>query len=423
MVQGNAERFREPGTASVDDALTEVLRQGAQELLRVAVEAEVGELLEHYAEERDSAGRQRLVRNGHLPERSIQTGIGDVPVRVPRVRDRGETEEPIRFESKLVPRYLRKSKSIEELLPLLYLRGISTGDFGEALSALLGPNAKGLSASTISRLKKDWLQEFESWSKRDLGRQQIVYLWADGIYCNVRFDDARLCLLVLIGADETGKKRLLAVQEGYRESEQSWREILMDLKHRGVAVSPKLAVADGALGFWKAITKVFGDTRTQRCWMHKTGNVLNSLPKSTQPKAKKALHEIWQAETRAKAYEAFDAFVETYEAKYPRAAECLTKDRDELLAFYDFPSQQWPHQRPIPSNRRSPPSVFALPRPGDVCRERPCSPWSSSSLRVPRNDGDDSEGSTISLKLSGESSSSTENIHQPSPPDAPVPNI
>ncbi len=345
MVQGNAERFREPGTASVDDALTEVLRQGAQELLRVAVEAEVGELLEHYAEERDSAGRQRLVRNGHLPERSIQTGIGDVPVRVPRVRDRGETEEPIRFESKLVPRYLRKSKSIEELLPLLYLRGISTGDFGEALSALLGPNAKGLSASTISRLKKDWLQEFESWSKRDLGRQQIVYLWADGIYCNVRFDDARLCLLVLIGADETGKKRLLAVQEGYRESEQSWREILMDLKHRGVAVSPKLAVADGALGFWKAITKVFGDTRTQRCWMHKTGNVLNSLPKSTQPKAKKALHEIWQAETRAKAYEAFDAFVETYEAKYPRAAECLTKDRDELLAFYDFPSQQWPHLR------------------------------------------------------------------------------
>ena len=345
MVQGNAERFREPGTASVDDALTEVLRQGAQELLRVAVEAEVGELLEHYAEERDSAGRQRLVRNGHLPERSIQTGIGDVPVRVPRVRDRGETEEPIRFESKLVPRYLRKSKSIEELLPLLYLRGISTGDFGEALSALLGPNAKGLSASTISRLKKDWLQEFESWSKRDLGRQQIVYLWADGIYCNVRFDDARLCLLVLIGADETGKKRLLAVQEGYRESEQSWREILMDLKHRGVAVSPKLAVADGALGFWKAITKVFGDTRTQRCWMHKTGNVLNSLPKSTQPKAKKALHEIWQAETRAKAYEAFDAFVETYEAKYPRAAECLTKDRDELLTFYDFPSQQWPHLR------------------------------------------------------------------------------
>lgn len=345
MVQSTAERFREPGTESVDDALTEVLRQGAQDLLRVAVEAEVAELLEHYQEERDSAGRQRLVRNGYLPERSIQTGIGEVPVRVPRVRDRSETEEPIRFESKLVPRYLRKSKSIEELIPLLYLRGISTGDFGEALSALLGPDAKGLSASTISRLKKDWLQEFESWSKRDLGRQQIVYLWADGIYCNVRFDDARLCLLVLIGADETGKKRLLAVQEGYRESEQSWREILMDLKHRGVAVSPKLAVADGALGFWKAITKVFGDTRPQRCWMHKTGNVLNYLPKSTQPKAKKALHEIWQAETRAKAYEAFDAFVETYEAKYPRAAECLTKDRDELLAFYDFPSEQWPHLR------------------------------------------------------------------------------
>ena len=214
MVQGNAERFREPGTASVDDALTEVLRQGAQELLRVAVEAEVGELLEHYAEERDSAGRQRLVRNGHLPERSIQTGIGDVPVRVPRVRDRGETEEPIRFESKLVPRYLRKSKSIEELLPLLYLRGISTGDFGEALSALLGPNAKGLSASTISRLKKDWLQEFESWSKRDLGRQQIVYLWADGIYCNVRFDDARLCLLVLIGADRNGQEATLGGSGG-----------------------------------------------------------------------------------------------------------------------------------------------------------------------------------------------------------------
>ena len=345
MLESSSDRFRERATTTFEDALTEVLRQGAQDLLRVAVESELDDLLQLYADDQDDTGRRRLVRNGYLPERSIQTGIGEVPVRVPRVRDRAATGEPVRFQSKIIPRYLRKTKSIEELLPLLYLRGISTGDFGEALSALLGPNARGLSASTISRLKKDWLQEYESWSERDLGRKRIVYLWADGIYCNVRFDDARLCLLVLIGADETGKKRLLAVQDGFRESEQSWREVLMDLKRRGMTESPKLAIADGALGFWKALRKVFGDTRQQRCWMHKTGNVLNCLPKSTQPKAKKALHQIWKADTRDNAHKAFDAFMETYELKYPRAAECLRKDRDELLAFYDFPAEQWPHLR------------------------------------------------------------------------------
>jgi transposase-like protein len=258
----------------VEDALTELLREGARDLIQAAVEAEVADFLARFTEERDACGRQRVVRNGHLPERSIQTGIGEVPVRVPRVRDRGARGDRVQFHSSLVPPYLRRAKSVEELLPWLYLKGVSTGDFGEALSALLGNDAPGLSASTISRHKKDWLTEYKAWRARDLSKHRIVYLWADGVYCNVRFEDSRLCLLVLIGADETGKKRLLAVEDGFRESEQSWRELLVGLQRRGMTVAPKLAIGDGALGFWKALRKVYGDTRQQRCWMHKTGNIL-----------------------------------------------------------------------------------------------------------------------------------------------------
>jgi transposase-like protein len=334
--------------ASPKDALTEVLREGAQKLLAEAVQIEVGSFLEQYKELRDEQGHQRVVRNGYLPEREIQTGLGGIKVRVPRTRDRDPGKEPeqaIRFRSSLVPPYLRRSKSVEELLPLLYLKGISTGDFREALSALLGPDAPGLSAKTISRLKQKWVEDYEKWRQRDLSRKNYVYIWADGIHCNARMEDARLCLLVLIGARADGKKELIAVEDGYREGEQSWWELLRDLHSRGLTEEPKLAVGDGALGFWKALAKVYGNTRQQRCWMHKTGNVLNCLPKAAQPKAKQALHQIWMAETREDAYRAFDEFISIYELKYPKATACLEKDREELLAFYDFPAEHWVHLR------------------------------------------------------------------------------
>ena len=330
------------------DALTEVLREGAQKLIAEAVQAELEELLEQYEGQQDGQGRQRLVRNGYLPQREVQTGIGGIPVRIPRIRDRGcgqESEEIIRFRSSLVPPYLRRSKSVKELLPLLYLKGISTGDFRDALSALLGADAPGLSAKTISRLKQQWVQDYEQWRKRDLSKKRYLYVWADGVYCNVRFQDARLCLLVLIGARADGKKELISVEDGYRESEQSWWELLRDLYSRGLTMEPKLATGDGALGFWKALAKVYGNTRQQRCWVHKTGNVLNCLPKVVQPRAKQALHQIWMAETRQDAYRAFDEFIATYQLKFPKATACLAKDREELLAFYDFPAEHWPHLR------------------------------------------------------------------------------
>ena len=338
--------IEEPNTTR--DMLTEVLREGAQKLLAEAVQAELEELLEEYAAHRDEEGRQSLVRNGYLPKREIQTGIGGIEVRIPRVRDRRsgqESEEIIRFRSSLVPPYLRRSKSVEELLPLLYLKGISTGDFSEALSALLGPDAVGLSAKTISRLKGKWVRDYEKWRLRDLSHKRYVYVWADGVYANVRLDDARLCLLVLIGARADGKKELIAVEDGYRESEQSWWELLRDLRSRGLSMGPKLAIGDGALGFWKALAKIYGNSRQQRCWMHKTGNVLNYLPKAVQPKAKKGLHQIWMADTRENAYQAFDEFIATYQLKFPKATSCLAKDRTELLAFYDYPAEHWPHLR------------------------------------------------------------------------------
>jgi transposase-like protein len=330
----------------VEDPLTEVLRKGAREMLAQAVEAEVAAFLEAHEEIQDERGRQMIVRNGHLPEREIQTGIGAVRVRAPRVRDRREVakEEKIGFSSNILPPYLRRTKSMEELIPWLYLKGISTGDFSDALRALVGTEAPGLSASTVVRLKEGWKQDYEQWRRRDLGGKRYVYVWADGIHMNVRMDNDQ-CLLVLIGATEDGRKELLAVEDGYRESAQSWRELLVDLKRRGLEVPPELATGDGGLGFWKALAEVYGKTRCQRCWVHKTANVLNKLPKSVQSKAKEALHEIWMAETKEKAEKAFDAFVETYDAKYPKAVECLAKDRKELLAFYDFPAEHWKHIR------------------------------------------------------------------------------
>ena len=291
-------------------------------------------------------GHHRLVRHGHLPEREIMTGIGPVAVRCPRVRDRvGEGSERIRFSSAILPPYARRSKSLEVLIPILYLKGISTGDFEEALTALLGKDAGGLSASTIGRLKEAWSDEHARWSKRDLSAKRYVYFWVDGIHVQARLEDAAQCLLVIIGATPEGKKELVGLIDGVRESAQSWRELLLDLKRRGLAMGPELAVADGALGFWQAIEEVWPQTRGQRCWVHKTANVLNKLPKSQQSKAKRALQEIWMAEIKKDALAAFDAFVETWGVKYDKAVECLVKDRAALLAFYDFPAEHWKHLR------------------------------------------------------------------------------
>jgi putative transposase len=330
---------------SSQDALTEVLRRGAQRLLADAVEAEVADWLEARAHLKDGQGRQQVVRNGRLPARSIITALGPLEVAQPRVRDRRPVDEAEPFTSKILPPYLRRTKSIEQLIPWLYLRGISTGDMQEALVGLLGPGCPGLSATTVTRLKGVWEGEYKEWNQRSLDGKKYVYVWADGIYFNVRLEDDRTCILVLIGATADGQKELIAVVDGYRESEQSWLSLLLDLKQRGLVVEPKLAIGDGSLGFWKALAKVYPTTREQRCWVHKTANVLDKLPKRLQRQAKEKLHQIWMAETRDEAGRAFDLFIETYRAKYPKATECLTKDRDVLLAFYDFPAEHWGHLR------------------------------------------------------------------------------
>jgi putative transposase len=325
-----------------EDSLTGMLRQGAQELISKAVQAELDVFLSQYEDLTDAEGRKSVVRNGYLPEREIMTGIGEVAIKVPRTRDR--SGQGIRFRSELLPPYIKRTRSVETVLPWLYLKGISTGDFSEALAALLGQDAKGLSAGTISRLKQVWNQEYDTWRQRDLNKQRYVYLWADGIYFNIRGDDAKQCILVVVGVTEQGNKEFLAIEDGYRESEQSWTEVLLGLKSRGMN-SPKLAVGDGALGFWKALQKIYGTTRSQRCWVHKTKNILNKMPKSIQPKAKQHIHDIWMAETREDAERAFDRFLETYRLKYPKASECFEKDREELLAFHNFPAEHWIHIR------------------------------------------------------------------------------
>lgn len=328
-----------------EDPLMEIFRKGAREMLVRALEAEVEEFLERFENVRDTSGKRIVTRNGYLPERTIQTGIGDIPVKAPRVADRRKHGDKVRFTSSILPPYLKRTKSIEELLPWLYLKGVSTGDFSEALAALLGKNAPGLSASTISRLKDVWSEELKEWQQRSLKGKHYVYFWVDGIHFGARMEDASQCMLVIIGATKNGDKELLTIVDGYRESEQSWLEALNDLKRRGLKIAPKLAIGDGALGFWKALPQAYGDTRRQRCWMHKTGNVLDKLPKSIQGRAKDNLHQIWMAETKENAEKAFDHFIESYEAKYPKATECLAKDREVLLTFYDFPAEHWTHLR------------------------------------------------------------------------------
>jgi putative transposase len=327
------------------DVLTEVLREGAQQMLTTAIEAEVTEWIESHRHLQDCRGRRQVVRNGYLPERSITTGIGPVQIRQPRVHDRRTQNEAEPFSSKILPPYLRKTRSIEELLPWLYLKGISTGDFHEALSALVGPECPGLSASTVTRLLEGWQAEYHEWSKRSLQDKHYVYLWVDGVHFNIRLEEDRQCILVLMGATDDGRKELIAIADGYRESEQSWLDLLLDVKSRGLVIDPKLAIGDGALGFWKALPKVFPTTCSQRCWVHKTANVLDKLPKRLQPRAKEAIHDIWMADSREAANQAFDRFLATYGAKYPKACQCLAKDREELLTFYDFPAEHWIHLR------------------------------------------------------------------------------
>jgi putative transposase len=324
------------------DPLTELLREKAVELLQAAVDAECAELMSRFADQRDQAGRCALVRNGHLPARSIVTGIGPVSVTVPRVRDR--TGQGIRFESKLVPTYVRRAKSIDAVLPWLYLRGISQADTGSALQALVGKDVANLSGAVVGTLKRRWADEYAAWGKADLSKERWVYVWADGVYSGIRAEDQKLCALIVIGVNERGQKRFLAIEDGVRESKQSWREVLIGLKARGL-VAPEVAVGDGALGFWSAVQEVFPGTRAQRCWVHKTVNVLNYLPRSAQAKAKAGLQAIWMAESRAQAGKALEVFITPYGAKYPKATECLARDREALMAFYDFPAEHWVHLR------------------------------------------------------------------------------
>ena len=326
------------GREVLSDPLTDMLREGAKQLISQAVEAEFQGLLRAHAERRTDDGKAGVVRNGYLPERELQTGLGPVTVQIPKVRSK--TGEPVTFHSALVPPYVRKTKSLEAALPWLYLKGISTGEMHEALKVLVGPEAAGLSASTVSRLKQVWAEEYLDWNTERLDKDRWVYVWADGVYSGLRAEHTKLCALGIIGVNERGEKHFLAIEDGIRESTQSWREVLLNLKSRGMN-APQLAIGDGAMGFWSALDEVYPDTRQQRCWMHKTMNVLNCLPKLSQPKAKQALHAIWQAETKADAQTAFDLFIDTYEAKYLKATTCLQKDREELMAFYDFPAQHW----------------------------------------------------------------------------------
>jgi len=335
----------EQGDDQFSDPLTDLIRNGARRIIEEALEIEIEQFVERFRDLRTANNKRRIIRNGHLPERGIVTGIGSVSVKAPRVRDRTPVaSEKLQFNSEILPKYLRKTKSIEELIPWLYLKGISTGDFSEALAALIGKDAKGFSQPVISKLKSKWKDEYNNWRLKDLSKKRYVYIWVDGIHCNVRMGDKQ-CILVVMGATSSGKKELIALESGYRESTQSWKEVLLDIENRGLKVPPELAVADGALGFWKALAEIYPTTKWQRCWVHKTANVLNKLPKKIQPKAKIKLQDIWKAETKKDAESAFSLFIKSYEQKYPKATQCLEKDHGGLLNFYDFPAEHWMHIR------------------------------------------------------------------------------
>jgi putative transposase len=333
---------RKDPSKAFNTVLEETLREGARRLLQQAIENEVQEFLEAFENLTTGDGRKRLVRNGYIPERMIQTGVGPLPIKQPRVRDK---EGALTFTSAILPPYMRRTPTIEAVVSTLYLKGISTSSFPEALEAILGENAKGLSPTNIVRLKEGWEAEYQEWSKRSLSEKHFVYIWVDGIYFNVRLDEDRPCLLVIIGALNDGSKEIVAIHDGFRESKSSWAEVLHDLKKRGLSLAPSLAIGDGTLGFWAALEETFPETKKQRCWVHKTVNVLDKMPKSAQNYAKTMLHEIYMAETKEKALRAFDSFLDHYGAKYPKACECLKKDKEVLLTFYDFPAIHWQHIR------------------------------------------------------------------------------
>lgn len=338
---------RSPEKETTESVLEEILREGARKLLQAAIDHEVMEYLERYRHMTDERGHQLAVRNGYLPERDIITGVGPILVKQPRVDDRKlrGRKDSAPFTTAILPRYMRRLPSIDNLIPALYLKGISTGDFPQALSAILGPSVKGLSSTNIVRLKRIWEKEYKDWSTRDLSDKEYVYFWADGIYFNVRLDDERLCMLVIMGADKEGNKELVAINDGYRESTISWKETLLDLKRRGLRHGPRLSIADGGLGYWSALAEVFPESREQRCWVHKTANILDKLPKSMQSKAKSHIHDMYRAESKASALVAYDHFVHVYRDKYPKAVACLEKDKDVLFNFYDFPAMHWIHIR------------------------------------------------------------------------------
>jgi putative transposase len=319
----------------------QLLQEGARKLLQAAIENEIIEYIQFHQDRRDEDGQRLVVRNGHLPEREIVSGVGPIKVRQPRVRHRDGGQ----FSSAILPKYMRRTPSVDALIPALYLKGISTGDFSEALAAILGEQASGLSATNIVRLKAGWEDDYKVWCQRDLSQKRYVYWWADGIYFNVRLDEERSCVLVLIGATEDGNKELLAVVDGYRESAQSWRELLGQLKRMGLSSAPKLAIGDGSLGFWVALQEEYGQVAQQRCWVHKTANILDKMPKSVQGKAKQLIHEMYLAPTRKAALGAYDQFISSYQVKFPKACECLQKDKAVLFTFYDFPAQHWSHLR------------------------------------------------------------------------------
>lgn len=343
MNKDNVLSFKNPAEEASFDPLTDILRQGARRLLSAAIEAEISEFLSNFEDDRTKEGHKAVVRNGYLPERTVLTGIGKVCVKVPKVRDRMGNGR--KFTSNIIPPYLKRSKDLSELLPALYLKGISTGDFSEALEALLGKDVPGLNASTISRLKESWEAEYEQWGGRDLSHKRYVYVWADGVYFNIRSNDNRACMLVMIGVTDMGKKELLACELGYKESAENWRSMICDLKQKGLKEAPELVIADGALGLWKAVNLEWLGSKRQRCWVHKSQNILSKLPKKVQKSAKNHLHQIWQAETKKDAFKAYDKMAEIYGDKYPKAMACLAKNKEEMLAFYDFPAIHWHHIR------------------------------------------------------------------------------
>jgi transposase-like protein len=347
MSKGTIVELENPSKAIVEDQLTEFMREAAQNMIKVAVQAEADAFIMQHKKLTLEDGKQRVVRNGYLPERAIQTGIGQVQVKIPRVRDRHAQakEQGLHFSSTLVPKYLRRTMTLDVLLPLLYLKGISAGDMQSALVPLLGDNAKSLSANVISRLKTQWYDDYQHWLQRDLTDKQYVYWWADGIYLQARMESEKSCVLVIIGADETGKKELVALIDGFRESKESWLECLRHLRQRGLKHAPRLAIGDGALGFWGALNELFPKTKQQRCWVHKTVNVLDKLPTSQRSHAKTLIHDIYMADSLETAEKAWQHFVQTYQLKYAKAVTCLNKDKEQMLTFYDYPAEHWVHLR------------------------------------------------------------------------------